>query len=128
MEASITPRESDLPVPSCARQAIAVALIATVVVSYLNTKRSQCDRSPATEGWIAGGTSGSTRGLRVRRSLSSTWPIQDGEIYSDRASVDIGGTYRLVIARIFAIDSVHVYVPPELTVRSLSFEEEASRC
>ncbi|MES2521783.1 MAG: M1 family aminopeptidase [Gemmatimonadota bacterium] len=44
------------------------------------------------------------------------------EIYPDEPGVDLRGTYRLVNRTSAPIDSVHLYISPELTTRALAFD------
>jgi hypothetical protein len=47
------------------------------------------------------------------------------EIYPDQPAVDLRGSYHLVNQTSVAIDSVHVYIDPEIQARALSFERAA---
>jgi hypothetical protein len=47
------------------------------------------------------------------------------EIYPDERTVDLRGSYRLVNKTNTPIDSVHVYVKPDLQTRSISFDRPA---
>ena len=47
------------------------------------------------------------------------------EIYPDEPAVDLSGTYRLVNRTAGPIDSVHIYVDPDVEARFLSFEPTA---
>ena len=48
------------------------------------------------------------------------------EIYPDEPGVDLRGTYRLVNKSAGPIDSVHVYVDPDVEARSFSFDRAAT--
>ena len=67
---------------------------------------------------------------RYRRYLGRPQPTLTGaslevEVYPERALAELSGTYTLINQTNAPIDSVHVFIIPQVDVRSVSFDREA---